>query len=248
MSPLSTVTAAALFAAAGVAGAQTANQAPPTQMQTNPDAASSPHQRQATGTAGTEASPTTATGANPSDASSPHQHAAMKGATQADLDAARTEGATPATFVKTAAQDGLTEVALAKVAETKSSNSDIKQFAQKMEHDHGQANAQLMQIAKTKGLMVPAELDAKHRAMVTAMSNKSGADFDAAYSEHMAKAHAKAVALFQAAAQSDDKDLAAFANKTLPTLQEHQQMANNLERESGSKRSANAQPSNPRER
>jgi putative membrane protein len=147
--------------------------------------------------------------------------------------------------VKTAAEDGMTEIALAKLAETKSSNSDIKQFAQKMERDHGQANEQLAQLAKSKGLTVPSTLDKKHEAMVTAMSHKSGAAFDASYSEHMAKAHAKAVALFQSAAQSSDKDLAAFASKILPTLQDHQQMANNLEHEHGSKRTASAPtPSN----
>ena len=154
-------------------------------------------------------------------------------------------GATPATFVKTAAEDGMTEIALAKLAETKSSNSQIKQFAQKMDQDHGQANAQLAQLAHAKGLTVPNELDKKHQAMVTAMSQKSGAAFDASYSEHMAKAHAKAVALFESAAQSSDKDVAAFANKTLPTLHEHQKMANILEQQNGAKRSASApSPSN----
>jgi putative membrane protein len=44
----------------------------------------------------------------------------------------------------------------------------------------------------------------------------------------MAKAHTKAVALFEAASQSSDPDVAAFAKKTLPTLQEHEQLANNL--------------------
>jgi putative membrane protein len=44
----------------------------------------------------------------------------------------------------------------------------------------------------------------------------------------MAKAHTKAVALFEAASQSSDPDLAAFAKKTLPTLQQHEQLANNL--------------------
>lgn len=243
MNALSTVTATALLAAASVAGAQTATQTP-----TDPAAASSPHQRQTTGTGGTEASATATDGADPSTASSPHQRETMKGGSGADLDAARTAGATPATFVATAAEDGMTEVALAKVAESKSSNPDIKQFAQKMIHDHGQADTQLAQIAKTKGLTVPTQLDARHRAMVTAMSNKSGTAFDAAYSAHMAKAHAKAVALFQSAAQSSDADLAAFASKTLPTLQEHQQMANTLERENGAKRTANSQSSNPAER
>lgn len=259
MNAFSTVTATALLAAASVAGAQTAGQmgaensspqAPGAQPQTDPSApgaASSPHQRQMTGAGNPESSATSPNGANPNAASSLHQREALGGSTTAELEAAQQAGATPATFVKTAAEDGLTEIALAKLAETRSSNSDIKQFAQKMDRDHGQANAQLAQLAHTKGLTVPNELDERHQAMVTAMSHKSGAAFDASYSEHTAKAHANAVAMFESAAQSSDKDVAAWANKILPTLREHQQMANNLEQQHGAKKRTASAP-NPSDR
>jgi len=152
----------------------------------------------------------------------------MRDASKAGTDAAMTKGATPQTFVETAAQDGMMEVDLAKLALKKSSNSDIKQFAQKMEQDHEQANDQLSSIAKSKGMTLPQKLDAKHEAMMKSLSAKSGKAFDQSYAEHMAKDHSKAVALFQGAAQSSDADLAAFARKTLPTLQEHKQLADNL--------------------
>jgi putative membrane protein len=97
-----------------------------------------------------------------------------------------------------------------------------------MVQDHGQADQQLASLAQSKGLTVPSTLDAKHAAMVKALGAKSGAAFDSSYAEHMAKGHTKAVALFQAASKSSDPDLAAFAQKTLPTLQEHKQLADNL--------------------
>jgi putative membrane protein len=221
MNAIPTVTAAALLAAATVGVAQTQTQTP-----TEPSAASSPHQRQATNN-GTSEAPAM-NGANPGAASTPHQHEAMKNASKEDTQAAMTAGATPQTFVKMAAVDGMAEVDLAKLALKKSSNNDVKQFAQKMEQDHEQANDQLSSIAKSKGLNVPQKLDAKHEAMVKSLSAKSGKAFDQAYAEHMAKDHAKAVALFQGASQSSDSDLAAFAKKTLPTLEEHKQLADNL--------------------
>ncbi len=231
MNAVSTATAAALLAAAAsVAGAQTSAQ-PPTQ--TDPSAASSPHQRQATDTGTTEAA--TTNGANPGAASSPHQHMAMKDASRAETDEAMTAGATPATFVEHAAQDGMTEVQLAKIALKKSKNEQVKEFAQKMEQDHSQADDQLASIAKSKGLTVPAKLDAKHEAMVKNLEAKSGKAFDAAYAEHMAKDHSKALALFQGAAKSSDSDIAAFAQKTLPTLQEHKQLADNLRASTGTR-------------
>jgi putative membrane protein len=137
--------------------------------------------------------------------------------------------------LKTAAQDGMTEIALAKLALKKSSNNDVKQFAQKMEQDHEQADEQLSSIAQSKGLTLPPKPDAKHEAMVKSLSAKSGAAFDASYAEHMAKAHSKAVALFQAASHSSDPDISAFAKKTLPTLEEHKQLADNLKASVGTR-------------
>jgi putative membrane protein len=239
MNAFSTVTAATLLVAgaASVAAAQTqAPQQPADQSSSTsrPSSASSPHQRESTGTSANEAP--AESGANPGAASSPHQHGAMSGgATSAEMTAAKKAGANPQTFVKTAAQDGMMEVELAKLAQSKSNNDEVKQFAQKMEQDHTQANQQLESIAKNKGITVPTKLDAKHEAMVKSLSAKSDASFDAAYARHMAKGHAKAVALFEAASKSSDQDLAAFAQKTLPTLEEHKQLADNLEASTGTR-------------
>ncbi len=232
MNAIATVTAAALLAAAGatVAVAQTQ---PPTETPSSPDAASSPHQRQATGT-GTNEAPA-ANGAEPEAASSPHQRGAMHGSSKADTDTAMSKGATPETFVKTAAEDGMAEVGLAKLALKKSTNNDVKQFAQKMQQDHEQANEELASIAKSKGLTLPKKPDAKSEALMKTMGAKSGAAFDREYADHMAKDHSKAVALFQTASQSSDPQLAAFAKKTLPTLQEHKQLADNLKASVGTR-------------
>ena len=216
MNAFSTATAAALLAtaAATIVLAQTPpDTARPQTAPSGPSAASSPHQRETVHSNTEEAPPVS--GAEPSAASTPHQHEAMA-------------GANPENFVRAAAQDGLTEVELAKLAMQKSSNDQVKQFAQKMQRDHSQANSELENIAKAKGLSVPTKLDAKHEAMVKQLSAKSGAAFDAAYAAGMAKDHNKAVALFKAATLNKDPELAAFAKKTLPTLEDHKQLADNL--------------------
>jgi len=179
-------------------------------------------------------------GANPGAASSPHQRDVMQDSSKASTEAAMAAGATPQKFVHMAAEDGMAEVRLAKLALKKSSNSEVKQFAQKMEQDHEQADDQLASIAQEKGITLPKKLDAKHEAMVKSLSAKSGKAFDRAYAEHMAKAHEKAIALFQGAAQSSDPQIAAFAKKTLPTLEEHKQLADNL-RSSVGTRTASAE-------
>jgi putative membrane protein len=193
----------------------------------DPSAASSPHQREVTGSTAPEAA--TSNGSDAGNASSPHQREAVQGAMNngSDGQAGRQGGA--GAFVKAAAQDGMTEVELGKLAMDKSNNAAVKRFAQKMVQDHGAANAELSGIATGKGLEVPAGLDAKHQGLVTKLSAKSGAAFDADYAKHMAMDHTQAIALFQSeAANSGDPELAGFAKKTLPTLQEHKRMADSL--------------------
>ena len=170
-------------------------------------------------------SPDSAAGSSPSAASSPHQQDSMRGDRSHHAMAADHDGADPATFVAKAAQGGMTEVALSKAAATKSSDAGVKKFAAQMVQDHQKANDELSTIAKKKGLNVPPSLDAGHQAVVQEINNKSGSEFDQAYGKQMAMDHAKAVALFEGATQSNDPDLAAFAKKTLPTLKEHKQMA-----------------------
>lgn len=131
-------------------------------------------------------------------------------------------------FVSAAAQDGMTEVALGKLAAAKSQRSDVKTFADRMVKDHGQANAELEALAKSKNLQVPKKLDAEHQSMVDRLSSKSGAEFDDAYAQHMASDHAKAITLFEDAAKLGDKEISAYAEKTLPTLKEHKRMADRL--------------------
>lgn len=138
------------------------------------------------------------------------------------------KGADPQTFVETAAQDGMLEMELGKIAQQKSQNPDVQKFGARMVKDHGKANAELASIAKQKDLQVPSRLDPKHGKMVDELRGKSGADFDAAYSQHMVQDHGKAIDLFTQASEGDDPELAAFAKKTLPTLKEHKAMADSI--------------------
>jgi len=212
------------FVVSTLAYAQTPQPAAPGSE--NPNAASSPHQREATGNNPAEAQ--TGAGADASDAASPHQREAMKGDNMASADKAGA-ALSPASFVQKAGQDGMTEVELAKLALDKSKNNSVRQFASRMQQDHGKANTELMSIAAKKSIPTPKQLDSEHQAMVQDLSAKSGADFDAAYADHMTAAHSKAIALFKAGSKSTDADIAGFAKKTLPTLEEHKKMADTLE-------------------
>jgi len=132
-------------------------------------------------------------------------------------------------FLMDAAMGGLMEVELGRLAAQQGASDAVKQFGQRMVDDHSKANAELMSLASSKGMTLPTELDEKHRQHVTKLSSLSGAEFDRAYGKMMASDHNKDVSEFEKeSTRGTDADLKAFASKTLPTLQEHLQMARAL--------------------
>jgi len=150
-------------------------------------------------------------------------------------------GKSDSTFVQQAAMDGLAEVQLGQTAAQNATQPEVKQFGQRMVADHGKANDELKALASQKGMTLPTELDAKHKAHVEQMSKMTGAAFDKAYMQHMVSDHQQAVALFQKESKGGaDADVKAWAAKTLPTLQEHLKMARetNGKVESGGKEAA----------
>jgi putative membrane protein len=133
-----------------------------------------------------------------------------------------------ASFVTQAGEAGMLEVEKGKIAVKQTSNPDVKEFAQKMISDHSKANDELESIARKKNFTLPS-LGAKHQAILGKFEKSTGAAFDKAYVEDQIKDHEKAVALFEKEATSGtDAELKEFAQKTLPTLKEHQSMVKEL--------------------
>jgi putative membrane protein len=132
-------------------------------------------------------------------------------------------------FVRDAAEGGMAEVELGKLAAEKGSSQDVKNFGQRMVDDHSKANDQLKQIASNEGMTLPAKLDAKDRALKMRLSKLSGENFDRVYMENMVRDHKKDVADFQKeSTNGSDTAVKQFASETLPTLQQHLQQAESI--------------------
>ena len=101
------------------------------------------------------------------------------------------------TFMAKAAQGGMAEVTLGQMAATKGTSNDVKDFGNRMVNDHGKANEELKQLASSKGVTLPTDLDAESRKTSDALSKKTGKAFDKAYISDMVKDHEKDVAEFQ---------------------------------------------------
>src|SRR4029079_8520195 len=197
-------------------------QTPPAQDPTAPSAASSPHQRDTTkSTEATEATPTS--GTEPSSAASPHQQEVTQGAKTM-------KAVTPQSFASQAAIIGKAEIELGQIALKNTQDKDVRTYAERMVKDHSAADKKLKAIAAKENLQLPQSLDPEHEALKTKLQSLKGEDFDRAYVQAMAKGHDKAVALFESASQQPQmpEDLKQFAASTLPTLEQHKEMAHSL--------------------
>jgi putative membrane protein len=133
---------------------------------------------------------------------------------------------TDESFVTKAAHGGVAEVELGRLATEHNSNQKVKDFGRRMVEDHSKANEELKTIASKKGVTLPSNMDSKSATTKNRLSNLNGAEFDRAYMRDMVADHKEDVAEFQREADSGtDPDLKAFAARTLPTLKEHLQMA-----------------------
>ena len=142
-------------------------------------------------------------------------------------------------FIENTAKDGMAEVQIAQLAQQHASNDQVKQFAAKMVTDHSKANEELRQLAQEKGVTMPAGPSHMENHEMTKLSKLSGADFDREFMKGMVKDHQKAVKEFQKeATKAKDPDVRNFAAKTLPTLQDHLQMAENANQTVGGKKTA----------
>ena len=132
-------------------------------------------------------------------------------------------------FAMKAASGGLAEVQAAQLAAQRATSPQLKQFAQRMITDHTAANTELQQIAKQAHIDLPPQPTRKDAAEEQKLRGLNGAAFDQAFAQGQLQDHRETVELFQKEASSaQDPALKAFAQKTLPTLQQHLQMAEAL--------------------
>ena len=137
----------------------------------------------------------------------------------------------PKDFYESAASANMLEIEASKLAETKSSDAEVKAFAKMMIKDHTEAGQKLGKLATTKKVVLPTELLKRHQMMLDGLKEEEkGADFDKEYRMKMVMSHKEAVSLFDhAAKKSPDPDIRAFAGEMLPKLQEHGAHAKKME-------------------
>jgi putative membrane protein len=137
-------------------------------------------------------------------------------------------------FIADAARGGMMEVELGQLAVQQAASADVKKFGQRMIDDHSKANNELKQVAASKNLTLPADLNPEQKEMKDKLTKLKGAGFDREYIKHMVEDHVEDVTKFEEEGKNaSDPDVKAFATKTLPTLREHLQLAREVAKKVG---------------
>ncbi|WP_210513906.1 DUF4142 domain-containing protein [Hymenobacter terricola] len=168
------------------------------------------------------ASADTAATAMSGDSSGP----ASSGTAMGDANGPTAPHATDKQFMESAAHSDQNEIQQSKMALAKGVTGMAKDMANKMIADHTKSTADLKMIAARKGVTLPTDMDADHKAMKPAMEKLSGKDFEQKYLAQMVADHQKTANTMMAHEKmTKDADLKAFIGKTLPVVQQHLGMA-----------------------
>lgn len=137
-------------------------------------------------------------------------------------------------FLHKAAEGGMAEVELGKLAAQKASADDVKAFGQKMVDDHTALNEDMKPFIDAMGVMVPKRLNKKDKMEYDRLSGMSGADFDNEYLMYMVKDHHADMRDFRSeAASTPDPALKEAVEKGEKVIHEHTMMVTKLAKEKG---------------
>lgn len=125
-------------------------------------------------------------------------------------------------FAVKAADGGMMEVQMGKLAAEKGLSPRVKSFGEMMVKDHTEANDKLKGIATSLNIALPDSAGNDAMMEMDKLKKASGKDFDKTYVNMMLDDHKKDIAEFRKCADNcSDSSIKAFAASTLPTLEKH---------------------------
>ena len=132
-------------------------------------------------------------------------------------------------FLIVASIKNLQEVSAGQQAVQKARKPEVRAFAQMMIKDHGQAEDQLLQLSKSRGISLPATATG---GVKSDLLLAGAADFDSAYVHAMSSGHGNTVQMFENyATTGKDPAVRAWAQQMLPTLKMHLEHIKAIEKE-----------------
>jgi putative membrane protein len=133
-------------------------------------------------------------------------------------------------FLKKLAEGNLGEVDAGKLASTKASDQEVKDFGEHMVKDHSKNQHELSALAKTYGVELPTSADSEQLATKSKLQSASARSFDSLYIKDQVEDHEKDVRLLENGIQNaQNASVREFAQKTLQVVKHHLTMAKQLQ-------------------
>jgi putative membrane protein len=138
------------------------------------------------------------------------------------------ENIQPDNFIASASYECMTEVQLGLLAVEQGDAEPVRNFAQHLILDYDKTSSDIARIATRKRLRVPDSLDQEHQNIVEQLKEKSGRDFDSAYTSRMVDGQQRAIILFKRGQRIKDPEISALASRALTMLEARVQRTTSL--------------------
>lgn len=138
------------------------------------------------------------------------------------------ESIQPDSFIASASYECMTEVQLGLLAVKLGDAEPVRNFAHLLIEDYDRTALDIARIATRKKLPMPDSLDKEHQNIVEQMREKSGRDFDSAYTSRMVDGQLRAITLFKRGQRIKDPEISALASRALTMLEARVQSTTSL--------------------
>jgi putative membrane protein len=127
-----------------------------------------------------------------------------------------------AQFLVDAAEMNMEEIRLGQLAQQKGTSAHVKELGKMMEDAHTKSLRDLTVLAKSKNITIPSSPTDDAHDSYRKLNDKTGNDFDKAYTDLMVDKHEDAIDTFEkAASNSNDIDIRNWATTSLAQLRTH---------------------------
>jgi putative membrane protein len=132
-------------------------------------------------------------------------------------------------FLTEAMQGDLAEVKMGELAQQKGQSDRVKAYGETLVKDHGDHSKKLQQLGQQMNMTLPGDPSSKQKSDYDRLSKMSGAQFDRDFAKLMVEGHRQMIAKYQPETKKSGP-IGDMAKETMPTLQHHLQMAQELSR------------------
>lgn len=119
----------------------------------------------------------------------------------------------------------LFEIRAAENAAMNATTEEVKKLSAMLIEAHSKMNTDVKTLADAKGVTLPADLTEDQRKELEKLSEKTGIDYDKAFTEKMKDKHEDAVKFYDKTAEKcDDAQVKSWASTTAPEVRSHLDM------------------------